>query len=215
MARNGLVTVSDLNALAGCSARRRAQVLCCYLLNPNRYGVQEVARLVLRGYNDQAGQRVSLITRSCGFSAGNAGRYARAATERDVIRGMRLIEESVRQGYPKAVCHMARFYMNTLRAEGGLDTAAERLEEYGHGEEACEALVKEVREAQEQYRLEQERRTAENARWLEVGGRTVWVGVSTGFALKCAMAGRLCAVLGFPAGTVVWLGPEGTAYENP
>lgn len=283
----------------------------------------------------------------------SAGRYKRSVlyilgtcynnglgVEKDFIRGMNMMEESARQGYPQAVCCVARFHAE----DGSLGTAAEWLEKYGDGAEECEALLKEVRAAQEQ-RLEEVRKAMETARWmeelylaqerngaeeapesskpvedrtslfggeepsagtagapeeeareetevvrpskeaegsgrkdakpvtgvrlageelavknatqavtvtfqrllqtypdrledclreisqltddgtrnnsvfrkknpLEIGGRTVWVGVSTGFALKCTMAGRLCAVLGLPAGTVVWLGPEGTVYEN-
>lgn len=84
MTQNTFATDTDLASLAYYSEKQRIQVLACYLLDPRRYSMQEVAQLVLNDGNPQAGQRVSLITRSYGFSSRNAGRYAQSATEQDI-----------------------------------------------------------------------------------------------------------------------------------
>ena len=84
MTQNTFATDTDLASLTYYSEKQRIQVLACYLLDPRRYSMQEVAQLVLNDGNPQAGQRVSLITRSYGFSSRNAGRYAQSATEQDI-----------------------------------------------------------------------------------------------------------------------------------
>lgn len=85
MAGNTFATHNDLMALAGYSTQQRAQVLACYLLDNRHFTMQEVAELVFGDSNPQAGQRVSLITRSYGFSARNAGRYSQDATKEDIL----------------------------------------------------------------------------------------------------------------------------------
>ena len=101
MARNSLVTAADLAALPQYPLRQRAQVLACYLLDSRRWSMQEVAQQVLGDYNAQAGQRVSLITRSYGFSARNAGRYANSATEQDIWDFVRSYQPERTGGLPE------------------------------------------------------------------------------------------------------------------
>lgn len=84
MGRDIFATSADLQALSYYSDQQRADVLACYLLDPNRYSMQEVAEMILRDNGSQAGQRVSLITRCYGFSSRNAGRYSQTATRGDI-----------------------------------------------------------------------------------------------------------------------------------